>query len=96
VIGVGVKQSTSDLLIANCDEFIFYDDLVRERAAQRAQRGSARKDSKDGSSRRSPEEEKVSREEMEERKPRPLKWLPRPSRTWLPCAAMPQRSGPRC
>ena len=30
VIGVGVKQSTSDLFIGNCDEFIFYDDLVRE------------------------------------------------------------------
>ncbi len=30
VIGVGVKNSCSDLLIANCDEFIFYDDLVRE------------------------------------------------------------------
>ncbi len=30
VIGVGVKNSTSDLLMANCDEFIFYDDLVRE------------------------------------------------------------------
>ena len=30
VIGVGVKNSTSDLLIANCDEFIFYDDLVRK------------------------------------------------------------------
>ena len=29
VIGCGVKQSTSDLLVANCDEFIFYDDLVR-------------------------------------------------------------------
>ncbi len=29
VIGVGVKNSTSDLLIANCDEFIYYDDLVR-------------------------------------------------------------------
>ncbi len=29
VIGVGVKNSTSDLLIANCDEFISYDDLVR-------------------------------------------------------------------
>lgn len=29
VIGVGVKKSTSDLLISNCDEFIFYDDLVR-------------------------------------------------------------------
>ncbi|HZX28275.1 MAG TPA: NYN domain-containing protein, partial [Telluria sp.] len=42
VIGVGVKQSTSDLLIANCDEFIFYDDLVRERDRQRqaARRGS--------------------------------------------------------
>jgi len=31
VIGVGVKNSTSDLLIANCDEFIYYDDLVRAR-----------------------------------------------------------------
>src|SRR5437868_294551 len=30
VVGVGVKNSTSDLLMANCDEFIFYDDLVRE------------------------------------------------------------------
>ncbi len=30
VIGVGVKNSTSDLLIGNCDEFIYYDDLVRE------------------------------------------------------------------
>lgn len=29
VIGVGVKNSTSDLLIANCDEFIYYDDLVK-------------------------------------------------------------------
>jgi len=30
VIGVGVKKSTSDLLTANCDEFIYYDDLVRQ------------------------------------------------------------------
>ncbi|MFN2335153.1 MAG: NYN domain-containing protein [Wenzhouxiangellaceae bacterium] len=30
VIGVGVKSSTSDLLMSNCDEFIFYDDLIRE------------------------------------------------------------------
>ena len=30
VIGVGVKNSTSDLFIGNCDDFIFYDDLVRE------------------------------------------------------------------
>ena len=30
VIGVGVKESTSDLLIANCDEFIYYEDIVRQ------------------------------------------------------------------
>jgi len=35
VIGVGVKNSSSDLLIANCDEFIFYDDLVREKPARK-------------------------------------------------------------
>jgi uncharacterized protein (TIGR00288 family) len=35
VIGVGVKNSTSDLLIANCDEFIFYDDLVREKPVRK-------------------------------------------------------------
>src|SRR4030081_3564193 len=35
VIGVGVKESTSDLLSANCDEFIYYDDLVREQEAKR-------------------------------------------------------------
>ena len=36
VIGVGVKQSTSDLLISNCDEFIFYDDLVSAPAPSKA------------------------------------------------------------
>ena len=36
VIGVGVKSSTSDLLIANCDEFIYYDDLVRAQKARSA------------------------------------------------------------
>jgi uncharacterized protein (TIGR00288 family) len=35
VIGVGVKNSSSDLLIANCDEFIFYDDLVRQEEQKR-------------------------------------------------------------
>lgn len=35
VIGVGVKHSTSDLLVANCDEFIFYDDLIKSRGATR-------------------------------------------------------------
>jgi uncharacterized protein (TIGR00288 family) len=38
VIGVGVKNSTSDLLIANCDEFIYYDDLVREQQKPRRAR----------------------------------------------------------
>jgi uncharacterized protein (TIGR00288 family) len=36
VIGVGVKKSTSDLLMANCDEFILYDDLVREKAKKQS------------------------------------------------------------
>ena len=31
VVGLGVKESTSDLFISNCDEFIYYDDLVREK-----------------------------------------------------------------
>ncbi len=43
VIGVGVKNSTSDLLIANCDEFIYYDDLVRERKARVARKTAAKK-----------------------------------------------------
>ncbi len=38
VVGVGVKNSTSDLLISNCDEFIFYDDLVRESEKPRRSR----------------------------------------------------------
>ena len=64
VIGVGVKQSTSDLLIANCDEFIFYDDLVREqRAANRRERGT---DNNNGA-RRNPEEEKRRKEDIERR-----------------------------
>ena len=36
VIGCGVKSSTSDLLIANCDEFIYYDDLIRVAKRTRA------------------------------------------------------------
>ena len=38
VIGVGVKKSSSDLLIANCDEFIFYDDLVREKSRKQSRK----------------------------------------------------------
>ncbi|PRP92606.1 NYN domain protein [Enhygromyxa salina] len=35
VIGIGVRQSTSDLLVENCDDFIYYDDLVREHKPKR-------------------------------------------------------------
>jgi uncharacterized protein (TIGR00288 family) len=40
VIGIGVKNSTSDLFIGNCDEFIYYDDLVRA-APSRTRRRTA-------------------------------------------------------
>lgn len=67
VIGVGVKQSTSDLLVANCDEFIFYDDLVRE-----SQRASSRRQHQgqpqQAAPRRSAEEERQRREEMDMRR----------------------------
>ncbi len=61
VIGVGVKQSCSDLLIANCDEFIYYDDLVRESAGQR-------RENRETAPRRTPEEESNRREKLEARK----------------------------
>jgi hypothetical protein len=65
VIGVGVKQSTSDLLVANCDEFIFYDDLVREQ-----RRAAAKRDERKAQpqSRRPSDEGNRKREEMEARK----------------------------
>ena len=65
VIGVGVRQSTSDLLIANCDEFIFYDDLVRE-----SHRGSVRREAPGAHppTRRSPEEERRRKEELDARR----------------------------
>jgi uncharacterized LabA/DUF88 family protein len=65
VIGVGVKQSTSDLLIANCDEFIFYDDLVRE-----SQRAAAKRGTREAQPavKRSPDEEKRRKEEQETRR----------------------------
>jgi len=46
VIGVGVKNSSSDLLISNCDEFILYDDLARKREPSRRRRGGRRETTK--------------------------------------------------
>ena len=64
VIGVGVKQSTSDLLVANCDEFIFYDDLVRE-----SRRTAAKRDARETpAAKRSPDEEVRRKEKYESRK----------------------------
>ena len=58
VIGVGVKQSTSDLLMANCDEFIYYDDLVRETEKQRKQKAKTPAKKKTRKAKVQPEEEK--------------------------------------
>ncbi|HCY62173.1 MAG TPA: NYN domain-containing protein [Oxalobacteraceae bacterium] len=65
VIGVGVKQSTSDLLVANCDEFIFYDDLVRE-----SRRPSTRRDTRETphATKRPPAEESSRKDELELRR----------------------------
>ncbi|MCC2955714.1 NYN domain-containing protein [Massilia sp. IC2-477] len=74
VIGVGVKQSTSDLLVANCDEFIFYDDLVREKnraAAKRKEELDARRGQP--SSRRPSDDKR--KEELEARKVQALEMV---------------------
>lgn len=67
VIAVGVKQSTSDLLVANCDEFIFYDDLVREVKRTVAKREERK--ARPASEKRPPSDESNRRkEELEARK----------------------------
>ena len=61
VIGCGVKQSTSNLLIGNCDEFIYYDDLVRLQ-----EKGSGKRE-------RSRGRQSAKKAESEEVQPRPPK-----------------------
>lgn len=46
VIGVGVKNSTSELLMNNCDEFLLYDDLVRESDTKKNKRQQPKKKAK--------------------------------------------------
>jgi uncharacterized protein (TIGR00288 family) len=66
VIGVGVKNSSSDLLIANCDEFIYYDDLVREQERKRRRRKKApAKESSATSTRPAPTEDEKKQEAVE-------------------------------
>ncbi len=67
VIGLGVKKSSSDLLIENCDEFIYYDDLVREKRAlakAEAARGKGRTKSPPRRSGRKEAEREGKREEL--------------------------------
>ena len=93
VIGVGVKQSTSDLLVANCDEFIFYDDLVRE-----SRRTAAKRDARE--SRRPPSARRTkkcaARKNTSRARRKRSRWPSQPSTRWSPNAATAARSGPRC
>jgi uncharacterized LabA/DUF88 family protein len=70
VIGVGVKQSTSDLLVANCDEFIFYDDLVREK-----QRAAAKRDERKAQPQAKRPSDDRRKEELEMRKTQALEMV---------------------
>ncbi|MCG5073948.1 NYN domain-containing protein [Paraburkholderia tagetis] len=67
VIGVGVKHSTSDLLVANCDEFIFYDDLVRELMREQKERAKARGEGGANAKRQASDERRNAAESTEER-----------------------------
>ncbi len=60
VIGVGVKMSTSNLLVESCDEFIYYDDIVRRKKANsgRRSKGESRRGG-NGSKSNKPKESKV-------------------------------------
>jgi uncharacterized protein (TIGR00288 family) len=63
VIGVGVKNSTSDLLIANCDEFIYYDDLAREKAKKHSRKKPAPKTAAGAQAKTPPQEENDKKQE---------------------------------
>jgi uncharacterized LabA/DUF88 family protein len=66
VIGVGVQGSTSDLLVANCDEFIFYDDLMREVQRNNAAKTEVR-DTQQGAA-RAADEDRRRRDPLEVRR----------------------------
>jgi uncharacterized protein (TIGR00288 family) len=73
VIGVGVKKSTSDLLIGNCDEFIFYDDLVRETETKKERKAKPKAPpAKTAKPAAAPPEEKKAEED---KKQQALDWM---------------------
>ena len=68
VIGVGVKKSSSDLLVSNCDEFIYYDDLVREKAKKQSRKkpsSSSGKESASSGEKKQPSESDRKQEAMD-------------------------------
>lgn len=74
VVGIGVKNSTSDLLVESCDEFIYYDDLVRERSAEetarkakRRRRGGRKKEGAAAAPGAAPPEEEGAEDEVDKR-----------------------------
>ena len=75
VIGVGVKSSTSDLLMNNCDEFIYYDDLVRDQESvkQRKRKAPPRKKAASKKSATKPEDGKTDDDRLVEDKSEDVK-----------------------
>ncbi len=67
VIGVGVKSSSSDLLIANCDEFIYYDDLVRKQQPRKrpARKSPAARSAASSRESKEPKEEKDAEDRIQ-------------------------------
>ena len=96
VIGVGVKNSTSDLLIANCDEFIYYDDLVREQMKTRRsprKRASAQASAAAQPAQAASDSKEESKDEDKKQEAFDLVWPP--STHCSPSAARKTRSGAR-
>jgi uncharacterized protein (TIGR00288 family) len=71
VIGVGVKAATSDLLAANCDEFIFYDDLVREVEAKNKRSAKKQQPAKPNAETKKVSEPKNEEKPVEEKAEQP-------------------------
>ncbi len=69
VIGVGVKNSTSDLFLNNCDDFLYYDDLVRREPSKMPPRNSPPRTSAPPSSARSEKTDKADKSERTDRAP---------------------------
>ena len=85
VIGIGIKKASSDLLIDNCDEFIYYDDLERERT-----KGAAKKKGRPrGKGRVSVKEKDKNGREAQERPKQQAKKAPegKPAETPAPAPA---------